>query len=81
MSRDISQSINSHTWKEYLAVQNTYLPEIPEVEQVSERVIRIQAGNPGEVSLSELRFVLKLHLFSVILVACNTISENADGCY
>ena len=39
--------INHSVWKEYLATQESMLPVLPEVEDISPRVTRMLAGNPG----------------------------------
>ena len=39
----------SRVWRDYLDAQNARLPVIPDVDHVSDRVIRIQGGNPGDV--------------------------------
>ncbi|KAJ5697630.1 metallo-beta-lactamase domain protein [Penicillium malachiteum] len=38
-------------WQEYLSGQEANLPRLPEVEQVSETVMRILGGNPGRMQL------------------------------
>ncbi|OJJ78056.1 hypothetical protein ASPBRDRAFT_61500 [Aspergillus brasiliensis CBS 101740] len=38
-------------WQEYLSGQEANLPRLPEVEQVTERVMRILGGNPGRMQL------------------------------
>jgi hypothetical protein len=34
-------------WREFLTAQTEKIPILPEVEAVSDRVIRVMAGNPG----------------------------------
>ncbi|KAJ6443397.1 metallo-beta-lactamase domain protein [Purpureocillium lavendulum] len=38
-------------WQEYLAGQESQLPVLPDVQDVSSRVIRVLAGNPGVMQL------------------------------
>jgi hydrolase len=38
-------------WQEYLAGQESQLPSLPDVQDVSSRVIRVLAGNPGVMQL------------------------------
>lgn len=38
-------------WQEYLSGQEANLPRLPEVEQVTETVMRILGGNPGRMQL------------------------------
>ncbi|KAK2596151.1 hypothetical protein QQS21_006428 [Conoideocrella luteorostrata] len=38
-------------WQEYLAGQEAQLPPLPDVEHVTERVVRILGGNPGIMQL------------------------------
>ncbi|KAF2136057.1 uncharacterized protein K452DRAFT_238155 [Aplosporella prunicola CBS 121167] len=38
-------------WQEYLSGQEAKLPALPDVEDVTERVIRIMGGNPGSMQL------------------------------
>ena len=39
--------INHCIWKDYLATQESKLPALPEIEDVSPRITRVLAGNPG----------------------------------
>ncbi|KAL1971169.1 hypothetical protein VTN77DRAFT_121 [Rasamsonia byssochlamydoides] len=43
--------LNQCVWKEYLAAQEAKLPSLADVEDVSDRVIRIMGGNPGAMQL------------------------------
>lgn len=43
--------VNPAVWQEYLAAQESSLPILADVEDVTERVIRIMGGNPGEMQL------------------------------
>ena len=38
-------------WQEYLSGQEANLPTLSEVEDVTDRVIRVMGGNPGKMQL------------------------------
>lgn len=38
-------------WQEYLAGQEAQLPPLPDVEAVTDRVVRVLGGNPGIMQL------------------------------
>ena len=40
-----------HVFNDYLAAQEANLPSLPDVAKVSELVIRLMGGNPGEMQL------------------------------
>ena len=44
-------SLNECVWKEYLSTQESKLPPLPDVEALSDRVLRIMGGNPGPMQL------------------------------
>jgi hypothetical protein len=47
--RQINKSLNICVFQEYLDSQTARLPELPDVEQVTPRVLRILGQNPGKV--------------------------------
>ena len=51
MAQKINSTFDNCTWKDYLASQQSRLVPLPDIEHVSSRVIRILAGNPGEVNI------------------------------
>jgi hydrolase len=43
--------IDREFWKDYLSVQGSQLPHLDDVEDDTNRVIRVMGGNPGEMQL------------------------------
>jgi hypothetical protein len=48
--RQINKALNICAFEDYLETQQTHLPTLADVEQISPRVIRILGQNPGKVS-------------------------------
>jgi hydrolase len=47
----IPTPLNQCAWGDYLSAQEASLPPLADVEDVTERVIRIMRRNPGEMQL------------------------------
>ena len=47
--RQINKALNICAFEDYLDVQQSRLPEIPDVEQISPRVLRVLGQNAGKV--------------------------------
>lgn len=43
--------IDREFWKDYLSAQGSQLPHLDDVEDVTDRVVRVMGGNPGEMQL------------------------------
>lgn len=43
--------INQCFWQEYLSSQESKLPHLADIEDVTDRVIRVMGGNPGTMQL------------------------------
>ena len=44
-------ALNECVWKKYLSTQESKLPPLPEVEDLTKRVVRVTGGNPGPMQL------------------------------
>lgn len=43
--------IDREFWKDYLSAQTSQLPHLDDIEDVTDRVVRVMGGNPGEMQL------------------------------
>lgn len=48
--RQINKSLNICAFEDYLESQQSRLPQLPDVEQISPRVLRVLGQNAGKVS-------------------------------
>lgn len=49
--KQINKALNVCASDDYLEAQQSRLPQLPNIEQISPRVLRILGQNPGKVSL------------------------------
>lgn len=43
--------IDREFWKDYLSAQESQLPHLDDIENVTDRIVRVMGGNPGEMQL------------------------------
>ena len=53
--KQINKALNICAFEDYLESQQTRLPKILDVEQISPRVVRVLGQNPGKVHSPPLR--------------------------
>ena len=56
--RQINKALNICAFEDYLEGQQSSLPKLQDVEQISPRVVRVLGQNPGKVSSEAQRYIL-----------------------
>ena len=61
--RQINKALNICAFEDYLEGQQSRLPKLQDVEQISPRIIRVLGQNPGKVSPEAQKYTFCLILF------------------